>query len=39
MLVDVSIWLIVYVAIIYAYAVINFFVAGVKDPGVYAKRK
>nr|CAB3260951.1 uncharacterized protein LOC100176409 [Phallusia mammillata] len=38
MAVEVSPWLLVYVAMIYVYVLINFLLAGIKDPGIYAKR-
>ncbi|XP_076805844.1 uncharacterized protein LOC143449499 [Clavelina lepadiformis] len=38
MLVEVSPWIVVYVAIIYTYSLINFIMAGMKNPGVFAKR-
>ena len=34
---DVSFWVVVYMACVYIYALINFFMAGIKDPGVYTK--
>ncbi|XP_078493481.1 uncharacterized protein LOC100176409 [Ciona intestinalis] len=38
MLQEVSYWLIVYTVVVYVYVLINFIMAGIKDPGVYAKR-
>uniref|UniRef100_H2ZGT3 Uncharacterized protein n=1 Tax=Ciona savignyi TaxID=51511 RepID=H2ZGT3_CIOSA len=35
---EVSYLLIVYVAVVYVYVLINFIMAGIKDPGIYAKR-
>ena len=32
-------WIPVYVAIIFAYVLINYTVVGIKNPGVYMKRK
>lgn len=39
MAMEVSPWLVVYVAVIYIYVLVNFLMAGIKDPGIYAKRK
>ena len=38
LLIDVSPWIVVYVSTVFLYVLINFIMAGIKDPGVYPKR-